>query len=442
VTAIKPTQRRLLSEAAWVFLGQAAAALGTLVGLRLVTESVPPGVYGSVALALGIVALALGLTAGPLMQAVLRLYPEYASAQNVVSLRHSAQRALRKPAIWALAISLIGISTWSWRISDSVMPGVLCAVLLVIDIARSVETTFLSAAREQRAMALLVAADAWLRPLAVVAMVWVAGVYITSVLVGHIIAAGLALIAFRIRRQSSQDAMAAYPSGNGGPCLERLRAYAMPLIPLPLVGWISGQVDRYLVAGLAGLPAAGMYAAIHGLTSRPFLMSAGAIELTLRQVYYDQVNTGNRVSERRVFRLWLASVLSVSLLLLLIIALLHEKLAALLLAQEYRAHSGLMIWIAVGYLFATCSQVVERVCYATYDTRGVLMIQSAGAILSAVIALPMVYVFGMRGAAWAVPMYFGLQLALAIWRAFSQQDSTFSATAPQKKPRQAEIANV
>ena len=433
---------RLLNEAGWVFFGQAAAALGTLAGLRLVTEAVPPAVYGSVALAVGMVALAHGLAAGPLMQAVLRFYPEYASVQNVASLRYAALRALRKRGIWVLAILLIGVSTWSWSAIDSVTPGVLCGLLLVVEIARSVEITFLNAAREQRAMALLIAADAWLRPLGAVAMVWLTGVHIVAVLLGYIVAAGLSLIAFYALRRRSQTAMAAESSGDGGRGVDRLRAYAMPLTPLPLVGWISGQVDRYLVAGFIGLPAAGIYAAIYGLASRPFLMLAAAIELSLRQVYYGQVNAGNRGAERRVFRLWLATVSGMSLILLLTIALLHEELAALLLARDYRTHSALMIWIAAGYLLAACSQVVERVCYANYDTRGVLIIQSTGAILSAVIALPMVYAFGVKGAALAVPIYFGLQLALAIWRASSRRHIRSAAPARLRTGRRAESANV
>src|SRR5690606_27795333 len=67
-------RRRLLREAAWVFAGQLSSAVGTMVGLRWLTEWVPPSVYGSVALANGVIALAQGLTVGPMMQAVLRFY--------------------------------------------------------------------------------------------------------------------------------------------------------------------------------------------------------------------------------------------------------------------------------------------------------------------------------------------------------------------------------
>jgi O-antigen/teichoic acid export membrane protein len=202
---------------------------------------------------------------------------------------------------------------------------------------------------------------------------------------------------------------------------KRLWAYAVPLTPLSFVGWVSGQSDRYILAAAAGLAPAGLYAALYGLASRPFMMVAGGFELALRQVYYGHVSKGDRSAECRVFRLWLAAVLGASLFLLLVIALFHRPIAWLLLAEEYRTHSHLMFWIAAGHLLAACTQVVERVCYAKNDTRGVLLIQAAGAGLSVVVVVPLSYVYGIYGAAWAVPIYFGLQLALAVWRALWAQ---------------------
>lgn len=437
VTLLSPAHKRVWHEAGWVFAGQTVAALGALAGIRLVTEAVAPSVYGSVALLTGAVTLAFSLAASPLMQAVLRFYPGSANADKAASLRQAALQALCKPTIWALLVLLAGISAWSLRTGESLDVAVLCAVLLLVEIARSVELTFLNAARRQRVMSVLVMTDAWMRPLAAVAMVWLTGAHTSAVLLGYIIAAGVPLLFFVVT-QDRPGVNAVGSSERDCVGTEQLKAYAMPLIPLPLVGWTTGQLDRYFVAALAGLQAAGIYAAIYGLASRPFLMIAAGIEVALRQVYYGKVDTGNRTAERQVFRAWLGTVFGISLLLLLVIALLHEELAALLLAEEYRAHSVLMIWIAAGYLLAACCQVVERVCYARHDTRGVLIIESTGAIFSVAIALPMVYAFGISGAAWAVPTYFGLQLAFAIWRAVSVQRREPS----EATHREAQISNV
>jgi len=57
VKALVTRHRRIAGEAAWVFAGQGASALATVLGLRLITEWVSPDVYGTVVLALGVVVL-------------------------------------------------------------------------------------------------------------------------------------------------------------------------------------------------------------------------------------------------------------------------------------------------------------------------------------------------------------------------------------------------
>ena len=402
-------------------MGQAAIALGLLVGIRLVTEAVPPGVYGTATLILGVVGLTLGLVAGPIMQAVLRFYPEYHSIQKVAFLRRASLRALRVRITIGLLAAMFAVSLWAWHLNHSLSLGPLCAALLLIEVLRAVEINFLNGARRQKAMSLLLAGDAWFRPIGAVGMVWLTGVHASAVLLGHIAGASIALALFyALTRGTSQTQPITGIVVDDG--IEgRLKTYAIPLTPLPLLAWLSGQADRYILAALAGLQAAGVYAAMYGLASRPFLMLAGAFELALRQIYYGKVNADDRLGERKVFWGWLSAVVGASALLWTAFLFLHEEVATLLLASEYRAESKLMVWVAAGYVLAACSLVVERVCYALHDTRGVLFTQTTGAVLSIVVAVPMVYVLGIQGAAIAVPVYFGLQLAITAWRAASVQ---------------------
>lgn len=412
-------RRRLLREAAWVFAGQLSSAVGTMVGLRWLTEWVPPSVYGSVALANGVIALAQGLTVGPMMQAVLRFYPEYAAAGAVRALRWQVAASLYKPTLAVAAGLCVVVSAWSARIGEGALLGALCAALFLLEVLRTVAVAFLNAAREQRAMALLVGADAWARPLTAVAMVWLLGANAAAVLWGYDIGAALVLLFLHLcRRRRGQLGFPKRPNELSGPIGNRqLWRYAAPLIPLPLCGWVHGQSDRYLLGVWTGLEAAGLYAALYGLASRPFIMFAAGVELALRQPYYEKVSAGDRRGEWRLFWSWLTVVLGGSLVLLLLFLIFHRQLAALLLAADYRAQSSLMVWIAAGYTFSACTQVVERICYAWHDTRGVLLIQATGAVFSLAVAAPMVSSFGLPGAAWAAPIYFGIQLIVATVRA-------------------------
>lgn len=413
--------RRILGESAWVFAGQGLSALATLIGVRLITEVVPPQVYGAVALAVGLVALANGLALGPLMQAVLRFHPEAARAGQEPAFRRATLVALRRPVGIGLAVLTLLGAVWALRAPADAPLAAMCVVLFVVEAVRSTAVTFFNAARRQREMAWLVIADAWLRPFVAVLLVWVLGAHAAVVVAGYAVGAALALAT--LLKTHGLGWVADARTGAPGPAvvlMPQMWRYALPLLPLPLIGWVSGQADRYLLGAFAGIEQAGLYAALYGLASKPFLMVGASVELALRQPYYERVSAGNPQGARKALAAWLAAVLASAAVLFALFVALHRPIAELLLAAEYRAHSDLMVWIAGGYVLLTVAQVFERVCYAHHDTRGVLLVQAGGAVLSVLVAVPLIWEYGIAGAAWAVPVYFGAQLAITAWRAATQ----------------------
>lgn len=411
--------RSILGEAGWVIFGQAATALATLVGLRLITEFVPPAVYGTVALVLGVVALAQGLAVGPLMQAVLRFHPDVAAVGGAAELRRAANRALRRPLLLALTSLVVSAMVWVYFEPRQLWLAPFALALFLAETARSVEITFLNAARRQRAMALLVASDAWLRPVAAVFAVWLWGPHGAAVLGGYLVGAVVPLSVYwaaaclsRAAADGQAKAKSAVPE-----LACRLKSYAWPLTALPLIAWVSGQADRYIIGAFAGVSAAGLYAALYGLASKPFLMISASVELVLRQPFYARVGAADHAGARRALGVWLGCVLTAAATIALAFLLFHAEIAEVLFAAAYRADSALMGWIAAGYVLLAAAQVLERVCYACHDTRGVLGVQLAGALLSIAIAAPLVWRYGIAGAAWAVPAYFGVQLLLTMVRA-------------------------
>ena len=54
-------------------------------------------------------------------------------------------------------------------------------------------------------------------------------------------------------------------------------------------------------------------------------------------------------------------------------------------------------------------------CFAYHDTTSVARIEWVGAAASISVGLVMILLWGVRGAAWAVPLYFGIQLIFAVF---------------------------
>jgi O-antigen/teichoic acid export membrane protein len=416
VDLLEIRRHRLLKESAWVTFGQVGSAIGALVGLRLLTEYLEPAVFGFATLLLGVVALGHGLAVNPLMQAVLRYYPDFSLAGEVHVLRTAVARTLRTIMVWISALLCFGAFAYAAMTGDWLWFGlaVLIAAIFSIEGARSLELTLFNAARQQRPMALWSVVEAWARPVAVVAVVVCLTTQVSAVLIGYLLASVAAyLLFFHVAVQRNDLAGEGELGREDGSIVRNLWSYALPLVPVAAAGWASGLADRYFVSGVLGLAEAGSYAAVYALVSRPFLMLSGVIEQTLRPVYYGAIAADDSERTRVVLRAWLALAVLGGGFGFALTLLLHELIAAWLLAEPYRMSAGLMPWIAAGYWLLIISHVFTRICYAHHDTKSVLVIEASGALLSLGMLFPLISAYGVIGAAAAVPLYFGAQLVIA-----------------------------
>jgi len=405
---------RILAEGAWVTFGQAGSALGTLIGIRLLTEFLPPGVFGAVSLLIGVVALGVGTIGTPLMQATLRFYPDLVARNEVHTLRHTIVCRLRRTGFLSIAVLLLGYVAYSLVQNASVWVAFLLTGLFVADIARQLETTLFNAARRQQPFALWAVAEAWARPLLAVVFVVLLGATTFSVLFGYLAGSlGILLVVFyTVNREGIVPNDVTIQSSKE---LERtVWQYALPIVPLALIGWTSGLGDRYIIGAMLGLEEVGVYSAVYGLVSRPFLMIGRIVELTLRPFYHNAVSANNHKLSRETFNTWLKFLLPACLVSFMVVLLWHKCIATLFLGERYRSGANLMPWIAFGHCLLVLSHAFARVCYAQGKTRLVLLVELSGSICSIGLGIFAIYFWGLIGAAVAVPVYFGIQLGASI----------------------------
>lgn len=404
---------RLAREGAWASGSTALAAIGYLIGMRLVTQVVAPEVLGSVTLLLGMIPLLRGAFCAPVMQGVLRFYPESAQQGEVWRLRRAAKRLLIPASAAVLLLLLIGGGIYSHFTRLPWMALILTALYFVFDMTRTLETDLLQAARRQEVTGVVRMADAWLRP----GLIVLAAVVISStpnwIMGAHMLATLLPLagIWIWVRREGM---------GNGGAVSDHERQlgrdllrYALPLAPLALVSWTMGLSDRYIIELFNGKDAVGIYGATYGLVAYPFLVSSLMVDTTLRPAYFEAVSAANKAREKRLFRLWMGLNVAVSVAGFFMFWLFHPLIAKVLLAQPFRHGSSLMPWIAGGYVFYVIAQTFERPLYAHKQTHRVLWAQGLTAVACLVLEFLLIRKWGIRGAAIAVPCYFGAYALLS-----------------------------
>lgn len=406
---------RLVGEGLWVSAGQALSAIGLIFGIRLQTEFIPPEVFGSAVLVVGISALAVGIVCSPFAQGALRFLPQAVDNRQENQFRWALWKlVVRHVVIAQIAILSVGAG-WIFFYGGPVIVVLILSGIIIVDSARTVEMAFYNGMRRQRVYAGWAVAEAWGRPLLAVAFVLVFGSHAWTVLAGYLFASMINFLLFggapllRAKRdRHTEKALSPEVSDN-------VRRYTRPLMPHGMVGWLNSLSDRYLIAGILGMHQAGIYAAIYGLISRPFLMVQGTLELTLRPVYFQAVAAGERKREWHLYRRWLFLNTLAGVILVTVFILASELIVSLLLGKQYAGSVALIPYLAIGHLLLITAYNLNSYLYAHQYTREIFFISTATAVVSVALAALFASLWGLTGAAGACMAYFGVQAGILAW---------------------------
>jgi len=397
----------------WIFLGQVISVIAAVLGLRIISDKISPDLFGSATLYIGIIALLQGAVALPIMQSALWCFPTAITDGTIAELKRVVYQSVRKDAVCVLLMMFTIILVAGKRIDVSGLIVFASVSLFIGDIVRSYEVTFLNAEGRNALVSLILVCDAVMKPLFAVALLYSPmSSKVAAVVLGYSIGSWAALLVFWILVNKVPN----FLNINGSTQVDNdkyvssLRRYAKPLRINPVLGWISGQGDRYIIGAFGDLRGVGIYSSIYGLVSRPFLILSSIVEMLFRQQFYSKVKDNDLLGARKILHTWLFGVVLSSVVVFCILLLVNKWIASLVLGSRFQGYDKIMVWIESGYVFHVVYLVFERVFYAADDTKSVLRMQIFSAALSVIIPLLMVYKFGWVGAAWSVPIYFGIQM--------------------------------
>ncbi|MEL6323413.1 MAG: lipopolysaccharide biosynthesis protein [Pseudomonadota bacterium] len=413
--------RRLSGEATWILAGQILTAAGGLAALRILTELLPPNVYGQLTLVLGFILLSFDFAFRPFIQASARFRADYRTPAASATLRRESQRFIQQSMALISALLILAGIIFGPRAGLPAWIGVAMAAVLVSDLVRTYETSLLNAAQRHRAMSLWRAIEAWARPLAALAILMLLGGGVPGVLFGYAAATLFVSLVFARAitlegQTTTHGERSAGPTANDPDPAEvrrRVRTFVLPLLPVALMTWIIGVSDRYILAGIGSLELAGLYAATYAVVSRPYIMLGAFLDTWLRPKLYDAVSSGSRAAAQQVIKAWAALAVSTGLAGMLAFHILHAPIASLLLSETYTSASNLMVFIAAGYVFEVLSQLALQICLAYNRSRYFLIVSIGAALITLLASIALIQVYGIAGAAMAVPVYLGSKFVIA-----------------------------
>ncbi len=416
------SQTQLFGDAFWALFGQMASAVALLLGTRLLTELIAPDVYGQVALLNGFVALGVAVFSYPFICAGMRIVPECQNPAERLGLHAAVAGLTLKATGLAIAALILAGLIYGQFADGNMILFVLAGLLLAITVQRELGIQLAIGERKQRLASLWQTSDSILRPLLAIGLVWYLGGNAEWVLLGYILASLLSNLIWIVARRRRAVPAQASASRHFG---REVWVYALPLIPMELIFWINGLGDRYVIGYLLTAADVGLYAATYTIVNEAFNRSAMVLLRTFQPAYFQAFSANNIRQAYAVLWVWISSVAGLGVLGLLVVLLTKDWVASLVLAESYHTAVNLMPAMALGCALHALGTALAQPLLARKRTKILLKGRVCG-VVSAAISIPlMVSQFGLPGAAWANPLYFGIEaLVLALlakpWHAVEQ----------------------
>ena len=383
-----------------VVVGRGLAVLGGVAGVRLLTGYLSPELFGRYKLALAGVSLVTGILVRPFIQYAMRACHDAASRGALSEFLRGYGRSFGAyvrglGVAVALAVAVVGLDGLQLAPVELALIAAVLAMQALVEYDRSV---FVTQGRHHAAEAVAVGTR-WLVPIAIMAFIYT-GESLPVILAAHACALAVVFLAPRLRGRPFEDerGRGALPGNNGG----NAWGFAWPLMIAGCLSWLVHESDRFILGYFHGSHAVGLYAAVYGLASAPFLAAGGAASQLMHPIVF-AASARKAPGDVPVLSL---GMLAATLLIggggVVAVWVSGDWITALVLAERYRGGAPeLLNWIALGYACFCVATCFDLAAYGAKRTTSVMMASGVAAATNVGLDLLLVPLHGAAGAAAA-----------------------------------------
>jgi O-antigen/teichoic acid export membrane protein len=345
----------------WIGLGQAAAVLGALVGVRILTGVLPPDAYGRLALGMTVVTLVNQSVLGPLSSGATRFFSPAREAGSLQSyftaVRTLLLRATGAILLVALVVCLGLVATGH---SQYIALGLAALCFALLSGYNGVLNGMQNAARQRAVVALHQGLASWGRFLLAAGLVVWLGASSTMAMLGYALAVLVVLASqsWFFRRTLSSAANA---RDTGQACQRSwttdIFAYAWPFATWGTLTWAQVASQRWSLQLFNSTRDVGYYAVLYQLGYYPITIVTTLMVQLVSPVFFQRA--GDASDKARMVRVYVLNwhlvyiALALTALAVLLGAIFHDAIFAVLVASEYASVAYLLPWMLLaGGLFA------------------------------------------------------------------------------------------
>ncbi len=402
--------RRLRSELLWVLTGHAAAFLGGLVGIKLLTRLLGPVGYGQLALGLTIAGFLTTFLHNPLSNAAARFYAPYRDGGKE-GLYFLVLRNLHSKLLLLLILPVIVGSLLVYLTKGSVWGG-LAFWGLMFGVISGTGVSFLAwqnAARDRKNATLAQIGDVWLRISSAILAVMLFGTGVAAL--GGYCVGSLIIVLWQYSRFHQQQRKL----GQLGTMLQKEQVrqtqheflvFIVPFVGYALFTVVTLFADRWILQFFAGSAFVGIYAALFQIAASPVNLLFAVINQLMVPIIYERA--GSMISQKQQFearrlinRTVLVAVVC-SAFGTLLTALLAHPVALMLTTPEFAKHSKVLWLLVLGLSMWQVGQVMTLVGNCMHKPMSYIWPKGTHAVVLCISGISLTSFMGITGMAVAL----------------------------------------
>ncbi len=435
---------KISREVFWVGAGQGLSALGSLIGVRLLTTALDPGPYGELALGVTAASFAQLSVLQPLYEASLRFFSVANESGDLAAFLGAVRRFtgfVLRPMVaisGALLLAIVPLAGYQW-----LALAAFSLLFCLLSAASVTMSAIQNAARQRAIVAWHDASSQWLRFGFALALVHWVGPRSDMAMLGYCVACGFVCISQSwFLSRNPQIAAVRHVAANPVSVADwdqQLRAYAWPIATWGIFVGLYLISGRWALQLLRGRVDVGLYAAVFQLGYYPVVMVNILMMAVAQPIMFSLAGAGTDPARTaRGHRLGLALVgatLSATLLATAVASVFHGNIFGAFVAPAYAQVSYLLPAMILGSGLFSCGQVVSLMGMINPDTRRLIRPKVGAAVVGTVLNFVGAWLSGIDGVVYVTVIYGLLYLSWVAWTIGMLRPTGMAMTIPSPPPR-------
>lgn len=414
----------LRHEMSWILFGQFLGFLGGFLGIKVLTNLMGPNGYGQLALGLTIAGLFNTYVYGPVANVVVRYFAVYRERHQLGSYFSILKKSHRILAVGGICLAILAAGGTGYFLGGEWAVIILLSCLY--GITSGINVSFVSlqnAIRQRKIVALHQGADTWLRiglSITLLLLFSKSGCY---ALLGYLIGTLLVTISQRIFALKNDTIRKNWHHPQQDSRLDtqtfkEFSGYATSFMIFAVFASFSLYADRWILQGLFGSSAVGIYAAIYQIAASPVTIFFSMVSQLIVPIVFERAGAMTEKSQvessGKLVRQTIMMSSLVAIMITLVSYLFSKPLVRILTNATFAEHHTILWVIVLGLCLFNLGQQLTIKGLSFNQPRIYLWPKVLQALSLFVLGYVLACSFKIAGVAWAMCLSSLVYLAAVI----------------------------